>query len=191
MSDVVAVGLITGSASVLSVLVTYLVSRRQAETALNTNERQAATALRTAERQAQVELEKVRSDERRAVEELREQHRTKRQDSYEALWTQLNALLRMALGLEPLTKEFYEELRRTYDRVVAAVELFGSEAVYERLQAFSEVHALIATNAMAKEPPFEMDLERYRSGLLRSAELRASVEALRDSMREDLLSRNP
>jgi hypothetical protein len=125
MSDVVAVGAITASATVLAstigAVATYKVSRANA-----------STAVRTVEEQSKVELAKITAENERLREEHREAERQNRQATYHRLLAVLNRLDSFATGYAP-SDDQYDDALAEWNLLHGGVLLFGTDGVKEAI----------------------------------------------------------
>jgi hypothetical protein len=155
VSDVVAVGLITAGASILTgaiaAIMTYKVSNRNAE-----------TTVATVERQAEVELEKVKAENERLREQHREAERQNRQGTYHRLLAMFDR--RDAWSRNPkATGKQFETLVEEFDFLHGGVLLFGDEEVIEALSSVVRLLAVIGAGRGPVEQEGRVRLrEAYR-----------------------------
>jgi NAD(P)-dependent dehydrogenase (short-subunit alcohol dehydrogenase family) len=127
MSDVVAVSLITGAASLLGAgigaLTTYKVSVRNA-----------SATVATADSQNKVELERIAAENRRLHTELEAEERRHRQATYHRTITAMEQMY----GAE-LKSDDVADLAAEWRQCRAGVRLFGSEAASSALDRVQEL----------------------------------------------------
>ena len=197
MADAAGIAAITGGTNVLIAGLAYLSARRQAKTALETNERQATTALETAERQASaqldavqhqadVEIKKLEAEAERLRAQYSEEERRRRVDVYQEFLQETALLEQMADGTFKWDPDRYRKLYERSQELSMRIVLYGdtavADAVYDLFDLYSEINSRQTTF-----DPNESQQERlYRATRELAEQLSAAKGKLLGAMRRDV-----